>query len=291
MFLNPIDWPEGKKSAACVTFDIDADSLIRTARPDDAELRLQPISMGRYGPTVAVPRILASYRRLGLTQTFFMPAWVMQTYPATVEAILKDGHEIGHHSWMHEDPMGHSDEVEAELFERAMEVHVRMTGRKPRGYRAPVYAITPAMVDRLIANGFLYDSSMMADDLPYRVETPKGSLIEVPPHWVTDDWPPFAHFEEIDYLMPVRAPSDGIRAFAEEFDAMYEAGGFWMPVLHPFLTGRLARWREMEKLIERALETGNVWFAPMEAIASHALENRKTLRVERLEDYAAAGTS
>ena len=291
MFLNPIDWPEGKKSAACVTFDIDADSLIRTARPDDAELRLQPISMGRYGPTVAVPRILASYRRLGLTQTFFMPAWVMQTYPATVEAILKDGHEIGHHSWMHEDPMGHSDEVEAELFERAMEVHVRMTGRKPRGYRAPVYAITPAMVDRLIANGFLYDSSMMADDLPYRVETPKGSLIEVPPHWGTDDWPPFAHFEEIDYLMPVRAPSDGIRAFAEEFDAMYEAGGFWMPVLHPFLTGRLARWREMEKLIERALETGNVWFAPMEAIASHALENRKTLRVESLEDYAAAGTS
>ena len=291
MFLNPIDWPEGKKSAACVTFDIDADSLIRTARPDDAELRLQPISMGRYGPTVAVPRILASYRRLGLTQTFFMPAWVMQTYPATVEAILKDGHEIGHHSWKVKDPMGHSDEVEAELFERAMEVHVRMTGRKPRGYRAPVYAITPAMVDRLIANGFLYDSSMMADDLPYRVETPKGSLIEVPPHWGTDDWPPFAHFEEIDYLMPVRAPSDGIRAFAEEFDAMYEAGGFWMPVLHPFLTGRLARWREMEKLIERALETGNVWFAPMEAIASHALENRKTLRVERLEDYAAAGTS
>jgi len=281
MFLNPIDWPEGKKSAACVTFDIDADSLIRTARPDDAELRLQPISMGRYGPTVAVPRILASYRRLGLTQTFFMPAWVMQNYPETVEAILKDGHEIGHHSWKHEDPMGHSDAVEAELFERAMEVHVRMTGRKPRGYRAPVYAITPAMVDRLIEHGFLYDSSMMADDLPYRVETPKGSLIEVPPHWGTDDWPPFAHFEEIDYLMPVRAPSDGIRAFAEEFNAMHEAGGFWMPVLHPFLTGRLARWREMEKLIERALETGEVWFAPMEEIALHAKET-KTLRVERL---------
>lgn len=291
MFLNPIDWPEGKKSAASVTFDIDADSLIRTARPDDAELRLQPISMGRYGPTVAVPRILASYRRLGLTQTFFMPAWVMQAYPATVDAILKDGHEIGHHSWMHEDPMGHSDEVEAELFERAMEVHVAMTGRKPRGYRAPVYAITPAMVDRLIEHDFLYDSSMMADDLPYLVETPKGGLVEVPPHWGTDDWPPFAHFEEIEYLMPVRAPSDGIRAFAEEFDAMYEAGGFWMPVLHPFLTGRLARWREMEKLIVRALETGNVWFAPMEAIASHALENRKTLRVERLEDYVATGTA
>ena len=48
MFLNPIEWPEGKRCAAAVTFDIDADSLIRTARPDDAELRLQPISMGRH---------------------------------------------------------------------------------------------------------------------------------------------------------------------------------------------------------------------------------------------------
>lgn len=283
MFLNPLDWPDGKRCAASVTFDIDADSLIRCARPKDAELRLQPISMGRYGPTVAVPRILESYRRFGLTQTFFMPAWVMQEYPETVEAILKDGHEIGHHSWMHEDPMDHSDEVEAELFERALDVHVKMTGRKPRGYRAPVYSITPAMVDRLIAHDFLYDSSMMADDLPYRVETRKGSLIEIPPHWGNDDWPPFAHFAEIDYLMPVRAPSDGVRAFVEEFDAMHATGGFWMPVLHPFLTGRLARWREMEKLIERALEAGDVWFAPVEEIARHAKDAGDALRVEYIE--------
>ncbi|MGA9254358.1 MAG: hypothetical protein WBV71_18155 [Roseobacter sp.] len=158
-----------------------------------------------------------------------------------------------------------------------------MTGRKPRGYRAPVYSITPAMVNRLIEHEFHYDSSMMADDLPYLVETPKGSLIEIPPHWGNDDWPPFAHFAEIDYLMPVRAPSDGVRAFAEEFEAMHEAGGFWMPVLHPFLTGRLARWWEMEKLIERALENGDVWFAPVEKIAAHAAAQRNDLRRETIE--------
>ncbi len=284
MFLNPLTWPVGKRCAACVTFDIDADSLIRTACPDDAELRLQPITMGRYGPTVAVPRILATYRRLGLKQTFFIPAWVMKTYPATVEAILKDGHEIGHHSWCHEDPMSHSDAREQELFERALEVHVEMTGRKPRGYRAPVYSITPKMLDRLIEHGFLYDSSLMADDLPYLVKRPSGSLIEVPPHWGTDDWPPFAHFAEIDYLMPVRAPSDGVRAFVEEFEAMYEAGGFWMPVLHPFLTGRIARWRALERHIEEFLARGDVWFAPLEEIASFAAAKRSDLRVDEITD-------
>ena len=278
MFLHPVKWPGNAKCAAAITFDIDADSLIRDARREDGELRLQAISMGQYGPTVAVPRILESYRRYGLTQTFFMPGWVMENYPDTVDAILKAGHEIGHHSWRHEDPMNHSDEEEAELFDRAMDVHMKLTGRHPRGYRAPVYSITPAILKRLIEHDFLYDSSMMADDLPYLVETETGHLIELPPHWGNDDWPPFAHFAEINYMMPVRGPSAGIAPFFEEFDAMYEAGGFWMPVLHPFLTGRLARWREVERYLEPILEKGDVWFATLEEIANHAKANIDTIR-------------
>ena len=43
-----------------------------------------------------------------------------------------------------------------------------------------------------------------------------------------------------------------------------------MPVLHPFLTGRLARWMEMEKRIEKVLERGDIWFAPVEEIANYA---------------------
>jgi hypothetical protein len=286
-----MDWPDGKRLAASITFDIDADSLIRNARPDDGHLRLAPVSMGRYGPTVAVPRILDTYKRFGLTQTFFMPAWVMETYPATVEMILAGGHEIGHHSWRHEDPMGHSDAREAELFGRAMETHLRMTGRTPRGYRAPVYNATPRVIGRLIENGFLYDSSLMADEIPYLLKAPGGELIELPPHWGNDDWPPFAHFEEIGYLMPVRAPSDGMRAFAEEYEAMREVGGFWMPVLHPFLTGRLARWAVMERWLEQVMCTGEAWFAPLEEIARHVAQYKHKLRIDQIGPDASVASN
>jgi len=211
-----IKWPNGAKCACTVTFDIDADSLIRTALPVDGHDRLQQVTMGRYGPTVAMPRILETYGRLELQQTFFMPAWCMERYPETVEAMLAAGHEIAHHSWRHENPATHPDEVEEELFSKACETHVRMTGRMPRGYRAPVYSTTQAMIDRMIERGFLYDSSLMADDEPYVIQTQTGQLVEMPPHWGNDDWPPFAHYEEIGYMMPVRAPSDGLRAF---FDA------------------------------------------------------------------------
>ncbi|RWH68043.1 MAG: polysaccharide deacetylase [Mesorhizobium sp.] len=288
MILNAIAWPNGARCACSISFDMDADSLIHIARPRDGFNRLYPITMGRYGPTVAVPRILETYRRLGLKQSFFIPAWTMQQYPDAVEAILRDGHEIGHHGFLHEDPTTIAQPEQRYWFEQALQVHQRMTGRKPTGYRAPVYNVTQGTVDLLVEHGFSYDSSLMADDMPYLMKTSVGELFEVPPHWGNDDWPAFAHFEEIGYMMPVRSPSIGLSAFFEEFEAHYEAGGLWMPVWHPFLTGRLARWRLVEKFLEKILASHNVWFAPLAEIVAHVDAFRRGgghVRVEDLPYY------
>jgi len=268
MIANPIPWPDGAQCACALTFDMDADSLIHVARPEDGHNRLYPISMGKYGPEVAVPRILETYKRLGLKQSFFIPAWCMEQYPQTVDKILEGGHEIGHHGYIHENPTDHGDDEQVYWFDRALAVHQKLTGKDPRGYRAPVYNMTQGVVDLLISRGVVYDSSLMGDDIPYRLQTSEGSVLEIPVHWGTDDWPPFAHYEEIGYMMPVQAPSVGLNSFFEEFEAHYEAGGLWMPILHPFLTGRLARWRVMQKWLEEILTTRKVWFAPLEDIAA-----------------------
>lgn len=288
MIQNPISWPDNARCACAISFDMDADSLIHIARPKDSQHRLYPISMGRYGPAVAIPRILETYRRLGLKQSFFIPGWCIETYPQTIEAILKDGHEIGHHGWIHEDPiatLGH----QRESFEKALAAHTNICGAIPKGYRAPVYNLTQEVIDLLIEYNFNYDSSMMADDIPYVIKTNEGELIEMPVHWGTDDWPPFAHYDEIGYMMPVRSPSDGLAGFWEEFDAQYEAGGFFMLIVHPFLTGRLARWRMVEQWLEKTLDTHDVWFAPLADICAHVKaahqDNDQTVRVERLPYY------
>lgn len=289
MIRNPIPWPNGARCACAITFDMDADSLIHISRPKDGHDRLYPISMGRYGPTVAVPRILDTYRRLGLKQSFFIPAWCIEQYPEAVEAMLKDGHEIGHHGLIHEDPIETKGEAQRVAFEKALDIHKRRIGRSPRGYRAPVYNVTQQVIDLLVEHKFLYESSLMADDIPYLMKTDKGELWEAPVHWGTDDWPPFAHYAEIDYMMPVKAPSEGLKAFWEEFDAQYEAGGFWIGIWHPFLTGRLARWRQVEQWLENTLKTKSVWFAPLEEIIGHVKkvteDGSYTPRVERLPYY------
>ena len=289
MIRNPIPWPNGAKCACAITFDMDADSLIHISRPSDAHDRLYPITMGKYGPTVAIPRILETYRRLGLTQSFFIPGWCVEQYPEAVEAILEGGHEIGHHGYLHEDPTEHSAAEQAYWFERAQEVHKKVTGRNPRGYRGPVYNVNQTVIDLLIEHDFEYDSSLMADDIPYVMRTNEGELYEVPVHWGTDDWPPFAHYSEIGYMMPVRGPSAGLEAFFEEFEAQYEAGGFWMAIWHPFLTGRLARWRQVELWLELVLEQKDVWFAPLEDIVAHVkavtASGEYTPRIEKLPYY------
>ena len=224
--------------------------------------------MGRYGPNVALPRILDTYERFGLKQSFFIPGWCLEQYPDTVEAILKGDHEIGHHGWIHEDPIATYGN-QREPFERAIEAHKRICGKSPVGYRAPVYNITDEVIDLMLDHNMRYDSSLMGDDIPHALQTPKGQLYEMPVHWGTDDWPPFAHYDEIGYMMPVKSPSEGLAGFWEEFEAQYEAGGFFMLIVHPFLTGRLARWKLVENWIAQTLETRDVWFTTLGGIADH----------------------
>jgi peptidoglycan-N-acetylglucosamine deacetylase len=262
-----MDWPNNAPMAAAITFDMDADSLIHIADPEGWK-RPYAISMGQYGPAVGVPRILETYRRLGLRQTFFIPGWCVQTYPKAVEAILEGGHEIGCHGWIHENPAARTLSEQGEDLDRALEALAAFSGYRPRGYRAPVYQLTNDTPALLKDRGFAYDSSMMADDQPYALDLGSATLIEVPTHWGIDDWPPFAHYAEIGYMMPVRGPTEGLAPFFEEFEAARREGGLWHAVWHPFLTGRRARW------LETALHSG-AWFATLSEIADHA----ETLRI------------
>jgi peptidoglycan/xylan/chitin deacetylase (PgdA/CDA1 family) len=289
MIRNPVPWPNGARCAAAITFDMDADSLVHLAYPQTSISKVSTISMLRYGPQVAMPRILETYRRLGLRQTFFVPAWCIEQYPAAVEAMVAGGHEVGFHGYIHEAPNSLSREDEQYWLQRSIAVIEQHTGQRPRGNRSPMYNFSQHTADLLIAEGFLYDSSLMGDDIPYLLQTDAGELVELPSHWGLDDWPPFVHSVDLAYVMQVMAPSRGLLAFREELEAARHCGGLWVAVWHPFATGRLARWLAVEAMLEELLAAGDVWFAPLEEIARHVLACRDAgsyqPRIDRLPYY------
>ena len=269
MILNPIPWPNGAKCAACVTFDMDADSLVHIAHPKDSHSRVSAISMLQYGPKVAIPRIVESYRQLGIKQTFFIPAWCVERYPSAIETILKGGHEIGHHGYIHENPNELSPAEEAHWLDVGIDILKRATGKAPRGCRAPLYNMSDISCDLLAERGFVYDASLMGDDQPYMLDTSKGSLVELPTHWGLDDWPQFVQSEDLGYFGNIMAPAMGFEPYIQEFNTIKKYGGLWVAVVHPFATGRLARWEVVANFLEKAVASGEVWFASMEEIAAH----------------------
>ncbi len=164
------------------------------------------------------------------------------------------------------------------------------TGQRPRGARAPLYNFSRWSAELLMNAGIRYDASLMGDDIPYVLRSDAGELIELPSHWGLDDWPQYVHSIDLNFDMPIKAASEGMQVFQEEFDAMWEHRGMWVAVWHPFVTGRLARWCAVEKLIEYMLRRGDVWFARMEDIAAHVRklmdEGRYVPRVDQLPYYA-----
>ena len=187
MIRRPVPWPNGAKVAVAITFDMDADSLVHVEHPTNSITRVSTISMLQYGPQVGVPRILEAYRRYGLKQTFFVPAWCIERYPDTVEAIAKDGHEVGFHGYIHEAPNSLSREEEHYWMQRSIAVIEKHTGKRPRGNRSPLYNYSINTTDLLVEEGFLYDSSLMGDDVPYILDNGRARSSNCHPagRWTT----------------------------------------------------------------------------------------------------------
>jgi peptidoglycan/xylan/chitin deacetylase (PgdA/CDA1 family) len=289
MIRNPIPWPNGASCAVCFSFDLDADSYVHLAYPQDADNRLHSLSIARYGPEVAVPRLVDLFERTEIPSTFFTPGWVIERYPAAVEAILKGGHELAHHGYLHHNPVDLTPEQEREAVGLGIDIIKRVSGRRPRGYRAPSWGVSRNTIRYLIDEGFDYESSLFGDDIPYLLTYGNRTLVEIPTAHGLDDWPHYMNWRDFNYFMPISAPARAMEVFGAEFEAAWTYGGLWVSVWHPHVSGRLARCHAIESLITHMQSKGGVWFARMEEISAHVRSlvesGRWTPRIDQLPYY------
>ena len=256
----------------CLTFDFDAISL--WVGPY-AATSPSAISRGEFG-AVGVRRILRLLDRFGIPGTFFVPGHTVETYPDHARAIIAAGHEVGHHGYLHENPLAlGTRERERAVLERGLEVLDRVLGVRPAGYRSPAWDNSPFTLELLLELGFRYESSLMGDDFtpywcrvgdvaepdgPYRFGRPVG-LVELPVSWLLDDFP---HFEYVSLpahglrLPGLSAASKVEEIWRDEFDFMRRdvPGGVMTITMHPQVIGRGHRLMMLERLVEHMLAGG-----------------------------------
>lgn len=276
------EWPGAARAACAVTFDVDGESAVLAVDARFA-VRASTMSHQAYGPKVGVPRILGILERAGVRATFFVPGFTARRYPDVVRAIAAGGHEVGWHNDVHEAPPSLDEAAERAIVERGTEMLEPLTGSRPLGYRAPMWdlnARTPAL---LAAAGFAYDSSLMDDDVPYRLDTGAGTLIELPVHWSLDDWEQYGYLPEPEIGSQIELPAKVLELWTGELDAMREEGCLFIGTMHPFLSGRPSRAKVLADFLARVRERGDVWLATLGEIAEYAESTIPAADTRRLD--------
>jgi len=74
---------------------------------------------------------------------------------------------------------------------------------------------------------------------------------------------------DLKYEAAIKSPASAKEVYLADFDAMWEDGGLWVAVWHPFLSGRPARVKMMREMIDYMHAKGGVWFASLGEINSH----------------------
>jgi peptidoglycan/xylan/chitin deacetylase (PgdA/CDA1 family) len=251
-------WPDGQQCAVVLSFDFDAESGFLFREPAKAKRSLAGLEERRFGPRVGVDRILRMLDRLRVPATFFIPGWTVEHHRPQALRIRDAGHEIGAHGNVHEAVDLLTREQEEVVMRTQLGILQDLLAVRPAGYRSPSWDVNVWTPSILKAHGFLYDSSLMADDVPYDVDTEHGPLTEVPVQWLLDDAPLFRHV-----YGATNAIADPARVFdlwSREFRGMYAENGCFVLTCHPFVSGRASRVALLEELVAYMRTFPRVWF-------------------------------
>jgi len=261
--LKPASWPGGARVAVLFSFDVDNETVdLRFGQPSVGGL-----SQGQYGARQGLRRVVDLMDRNEIPASFFIPVVSLQLAPDMADRIKRSGrHEFAVHGWIHEMNTSLPPATERELLARSKAELERLTGYAPVGYRAPSWNFSAATLGILRELGFLYDTSLMADDDPYEIvaDGEVTGLVELPVEWILDEAP------LVNPLGNAYAnPRDLARVWMDEFEKAYEEGGMFILTTHPHIIGHRSRIVALELLIEHIRSKEGVWFATHRAAAEY----------------------
>ena len=123
-------------------------------------------SIYEYGSRSGVWRILALFREHRLPLTVYAVGMALERNPTVAARMLADGHEIATHGYRWIDYQYVGEETERAHLQKAIEIQQQLTGSRPLG--CYIGRISPN-TRRIVAEegGFLYNSDVYNDDLPY----------------------------------------------------------------------------------------------------------------------------
>ncbi|MEU8529971.1 MULTISPECIES: polysaccharide deacetylase family protein [Streptomyces] len=251
------------------------------------------IQRGVFAGEVGTPRLLKLFERYGLRTSWFIPGHSIETFPEQTRMVVEAGHEVGAHGYSHENPIAMSPQQEEDVLARSVELIEEYTGRKPRGYVAPWWEMSPQTAALLHKYGFSYDHSQNYRDftpfyarvgdswtkIDYTAEAKdwmkplvhghEVDLVEFCGNWYVDDLPPMMFNKHSHNSHGYVSPRQLEQDWKDQFDWVHrELDYAVVPVtLHPDVSGRPQVLLMLERFIEYVSGHAGVSFCTLEDAA------------------------
>ncbi|GFF23242.1 3-oxoacyl-[acyl-carrier-protein] reductase FabG [Aspergillus udagawae] len=152
--------PKRNKIRVAVSIDLDAVSgwLGTGHHPDNI---LADYSAGFFAAKVGVPRLLRMLTKLNIADrcTWFIPGHSAESFPDEAAQVVASGAEIGLHGYAHEGAYQMTVQQERDVLVKCIDIATKLTGKKPAGYRAPLYQLRESTLDLLEEFGFEYGAA------------------------------------------------------------------------------------------------------------------------------------
>jgi len=268
--------PDGCAAAVSITFDNlgEAVELERGTWPKDMPLGQHP------SVTRVLPAILKMLAELGLSATFFVEGLNVELYPRAMMGIVDAGHEIGYHSWCHEEWQYLKYEQEAHILERG--VHALDTlSIRPYGFRPPGGALTASSVELLKNMGFTYCSPAGS------LASISDNLVFLPFEWpIVDAYAYLPRFRSLrerfgDSREPLSPPHFRARLHMALSKAVQNRS-YLSLLFHPFVEEKEEYFEVMHSTLEELrdlVREGSIWCVPCSVVAQRML-NQVVLQKE-----------
>ena len=148
--------------------------------------------------------------------TFFCCALAFERNPEVARAVVERGHEVCGHGYRWEEYHSKTREEEEEAIRKTVESLTATTGERPLGWFT---RYGPSVNTReLVASegGFIYDSGVLNDDLPYYTDVNGKPWLVIPYSFETND----ARF----WRGGLNSVGDFYEYLKDTFDVLYEEG-------------------------------------------------------------------
>jgi peptidoglycan/xylan/chitin deacetylase (PgdA/CDA1 family) len=259
---NKPNWPAGHRAALCLTFDVDGVyGEANYRRPDETYW----LSQTAYD-TTGTRRLLNILGDTGVPATFCWVGRAAEESPDLVKRAVAGGHEIAIHSWDHRYYIQMSEAEQRFDMERTLETVERITDTRPVGHKSAGWCFnttTHALAQEL---GLIWVMDQPGSDLPYliRPRTNLDPVVQLSPSWLWDDY---------NFFVDRNMTSDqAFTSWRDDLDVLRDEGGLMSLTFHPFVSGRPGPSRAVARLIDYAIDLGDVWIARADHIAGWWLE-------------------